>query len=133
MARTPKVSPDVLARAFDDAMAAGRQAAADAVPVPMVVYDAIGLSDVPDPDGNTYHVPDGVCGFGWAWFDVDGRSAVAKWLVAHGAHKHYYGGYALWSPIRTQSMTRNAAWARGFCDVFGPATGITCYGQSRMD
>lgn len=112
---------------------AGVRAADEAVPTPMVVYESEGLSDRPKEDGKSWYVPEGPCGFGWVWFDVDGRSRNAKELKAYGARKHYYGGLSLWSPIRTQSVTRNRAWADAFAEVVRNETDIVAYGQSRLD
>lgn len=105
---------------------AGRLAAEAATPTPMVVRDA--------RTGQEWAVEDGVCGFGWVHVR-DGRSAFARWALKEGhrwARDSYHGGVTCWSPMQTQSMARNEAWAKGFARVLVEA-GIDAVGRSRID
>lgn len=108
---------------FAKARAAGLKAAADCVPVPMVVVG----------DGRVYApVMDGVCGF--AWISVKpGNSPFANWLKAEGlARKSYEGGVSIWVGEFNQSMAKKEAYAYAFAEVLRDE-GIKAYAGSRMD
>jgi len=124
---------------FNAAMEAGNKAAREAVCVPMVVSQHQNMADDNSPIEKQWYVADGVCGFGWVEVHP-GNCAFAKWLVKTGRGRSggrkgswYGGGVHIWSPLRTQSMTRNEAWAHGFAKVVHEIMGIKIYAQSRID
>jgi hypothetical protein len=121
---------------FQAANAAGVKAATDIVPVPMIVGTAIGLSDKMDPSKPQYFVADGVCGFGWVTIGR-GNHSFCKWLVknGHARANSYEGGVTVWSPLRTQSMTRNEAFADAFAKVINEIMGseVRAHSRSRID
>lgn len=104
-----------------EAEAAGAAAGAAVVPAPMVVMG-----------GKTvYHVSEGACGFGWVEFP--GNTAFGKWAKAKGiARKGYPKGLSVWSKLLTQSVERNAAWARAVASVLSKY-GIAASAMSRLD
>ncbi len=110
-------------KVMDDAVAAGKAAAAALVPVPMVVVGG----------GQKYFVPDGVCGFAWVKV-TPATQPFAKWLKKTGKVQGaaYGGGYDLWVSDYSQSMQLKEAYAYAFADVL-KAAGVTAYAQSRMD
>lgn len=119
---------------------AGRRAAEEAVPVPMVVYSPkdplgslLGEPEEIDPAKPVYYVDEGVCGF--AWVNVKpGTSRFARWLKSHGHARSdsYYGGVTLWVHDYGQSMARKAAYAEAFAAVL-VEHGVKAYADSRMD
>ena len=120
-------------RLYNDAMAAGRVAAAKTVPTPMAVQNARGLTDGFDWNRPYEVVSDGVCGF--AWVKVrPATSAFAKWLKKTGKVRNlaYTGGYDIWISDYNQSMQRKEAHAEAMAEVLRNA-GIKAYAQSRMD
>ncbi len=109
---------------WNAALAAGNAAAAAIVPTPMVVSNG--------NNGKTYFVGDGVCGFGWLTFK--GNTAFGKWAKANGiARPGYPKGLSVWSPLRTQSLARNEAWAYAAADALRAAGINDAYGHSRID
>jgi hypothetical protein len=83
------------------------------------------------PGGKNWFVPDGVCGFGWV--SLKGNTAFGKWLAKNGlARKDYPTGLAISSKLMTQSLERNAAWARGAAKFLNDH-GIEAFGESRID
>jgi hypothetical protein len=118
---------------FDEAMAAGRIAAAKVTPEPMIV----GTPTTPfgndiDLTKKVYYVPSGVCGF--AWVNIKpGNSSFARWLKDKKlAHKDYYGGVSVWVHEYNQSMELKMAHAGAMAQVFNEH-GIKAYANSRMD
>jgi hypothetical protein len=113
------------AAVVERAYAAGAKAAEAVTPVPMTVTDTGSLQQ--------WHVAEGVCGFGWVTV-TPGTSRFARWLTkCMKAQKAYRGGVSLWSPLRTQSLARNEAWADAFATVLRNELGVTAYGHSRID
>lgn len=109
---------------FNRAADAGFAAAEAITPVPM---------DVKDPrSGQTWHVPDGVCGF--AWVNVrPGNCAFANWLKKNDlARAAYRGGVDIWISAYNQSLQKKETHARAMAKVISEA-GITAYASSRMD
>lgn len=107
-----------------EALAAGNAAGAGVTPTPMVVSED-------RPNGKSWFVGDGVCGFGWV--NIPGNTAFGKWAKATGlARKDYPTGLAISSKLMTQSLARNAAWADAFAKVLND-NGITATGRSRID
>lgn len=119
---------------FDEAMDAGRKAAAAHTPAPMVVgtpTNPLG-SDI-DRTKPVYYVSSGVCGF--AWVNIrPATSGFAKWLKRTGKVKDtsYYGGYNLWIGDYGQSLELKERHAEAMAHVLQKA-GIKAYPMSRMD
>lgn len=81
--------------------------------------------------GNTYFVPDGVCGF--AEIRFPGNTAWGRWAKKAGvAQKSYNGGNYIWVSEFGQSMQRKEAYARAFVEVLKKHN-IEAYSTSRMD
>jgi len=120
---------------FAQASMAANKAYSDATPKAMAVQNS-GINEGFDWSKPYEIVQDGVCGFAWLNFPVDGRSAIAKIMKEFGAYKDYYGGLSFWSSDlmhdTTQSMQRKEAGIKAAAAVFG-AHGMKCYPMSRMD
>lgn len=137
--RTPAAGRVAYAEMLRMARAEAEAASRDARPVPMIVGNAIGLSDRIDPNGPTYYVPGGVCGFAGVIIK-DGRSGFARYCRTNGiGHRHYYGGHYVpahpeWcqGSALVQSLAIAEAYARRMAEVLR-AHGVTCYVDSRMD
>jgi hypothetical protein len=117
---------------WSKADAAGRAAAAAAVPAPMVVSQA-DVFGKPTPGGKSWYVAEGPCGFGWVTFK--GNTAFGRWAKKSGKATKSYGeggGLRVSSPLMTQSIARNEAYAYAFAAALSEA-GIKAYGHSRMD
>ena len=62
-----------------------------------------------------------------------GNCSFANWLKKNKlAHKHYYGGVAIWVGQFNQSMQKKEEYAHAFASVLVDA-GINAYVGSRMD
>jgi len=115
-----------------EAHSAGMAAGKAAIPTPMTVYEADGLSNRPKPGGKSWYVSEGVCGFAWVTIP-DGRSSFARWAAKQKlGHKGYPKGFDLWVHQFGQSMTRKEAYARAYAKVLRD-NGIDAYPRSRMD
>ena len=111
----------------------GSSAASESVPTPMVVEQHANPLNDASPVVRAWHVPDGVCGFGWVTV-TPGTSRFAKWLVKTGhARKAYGGGVSIWSKAQTQSLTRNEAWAGAVATVLRSELGVEARADSRID
>ena len=113
---------------------AGLAAAERCNPAPMVVQEHANMADDNSPVVQSYHVPDGVCGF--AWIIVrPGTCSFARWLVKSGhGKKAYHGGIQIWVSGFGQSMQRKEAYAEAFARVLNDnVPSMTAYPQSRMD
>lgn len=109
---------------WDEANKAGVAAAQACKPIPMTVYED-------RPGGQSWHVPDGVCGF--AWIAFKGNTPWARWAKKNaGATKNYPSGLHIWVSDFGQSMARKEAYARAFAKVLNE-NGIEAYADSRMD
>lgn len=118
---------------YNAAVEAGNKTAAAAVPTPMVVSQHESPLDDNSRVTKQWYVAEGACGFGWAIIRP-GTHSFARWLKKTGrASRNYYGGMCVWSPLRTQSVTRNEAWAEGFAKVLREVMNIHAYAQSRLD
>lgn len=114
------------------ARAAGLAAANAMTPTPMIVTEHENPLNDASPIKKSYYVPSGVCGFAWIVVKP-GISSFARWLVKEGiAHKHYYGGVAIWVSDFGQSMERKEAYAHAFAKVLSDA-GYKAWAESRMD
>ena len=116
---------------FAQAHAAGMTAGVKAVPTPMTVYEADVLTGEPTPDGQSWFVADGMCGF--AWVSFAGNTPWGRWAKANGkATKAYPTGLWVWVGEFNQSVARKEAYARAFAGVL-TAAGIKAYAGSRLD
>jgi len=119
---------------YEKADMAGRIAAKNCTPTPMVVGQAKNIfSNEMDYSKGVEVVEAGVCGF--AWVNIKpGTSAFAKFLMNNGyARKdEFYGGVTVWVRDYNQSMTLKEAYAEAFSQVL-TAAGFKSYSMSRMD
>lgn len=106
------------AETYRIAHAAGEKAASAAQPTPMVV----------EGHGTEW---EGLCGFGWAQLP-NGRHPMAKWLVRNNHGYSTSPGVRVPSPVRTQSLDRNRAYAEAFATVLR-ANEVECSVGSRLD
>jgi hypothetical protein len=110
---------------YAKAQAAGRTAGERATPTPMIVEQH-------QPIQQTYHVPEGVCGFAWVRVRP-GTCSFARWLkLALGCGRDYYGGMNIWITDHGQSLARKLAHAEALASVLREA-GINATAHSRMD
>lgn len=110
-------------RLFLEAWLAGREAARNCRPLPMVVSNYEG--DVLDV------VDDGMCGF--AWINVPGNTSFGKWLKkTNKARPDYPTGLSVWISDYGQSYERKAAHA-GAMATYLQVKGISCVAKSRLD
>lgn len=118
---------------LQEAIQAGRKAAKDAQVVPMIVGEAIGLSNQIDPSKPVEYVADGVCGFAWVTVKP-ANSRFAKFLVSKGLARKSFSepGVYMWISDYNQSMQRKEAYAHAFAGVLVDYD-INAYSQSRMD
>lgn len=125
-------SPQYFEALFAQADAAGKLAAEDAVPTPMVVgSETQPFSGFLDYSKPTYYVSEGLCGF--AWVNFKGNTAFGRWAKRTGrATKSYGGGLQVWVSGFGQSVTRKSAYAQAFATVLTEA-GITAFSGSRLD
>jgi len=121
---------------YYEAIEAGRKAANECEPHPMVVGEAKSLvSNEIDYSKPVNFVNEGLCGFAWVWFP-DGRKKFNKWLVERDFARHdsYEGGVKIWGSAfwQGQSVERKEYGARAAKEVF-EKYGIKCYVGSRLD
>ena len=123
-------------KAYQAAKAAALVASAAAVPQPMIVAEADGLSDKPKPGGKSYYVSEGACGFAWVT-TARGNSSFSIWAKKHkGANSAYRGGVTVfWCPGGgTQSIERQSVAAEAACRVLSEMIPEEeFYTGSRMD
>lgn len=113
------------------AEAAGIAACEAAKPTPMIVGEAVGLSDKIDYSKPTYYVSEGACGFAWVWFK--GNTPFGRYMKKTGkASSGYPTGLQVWVSAGGQSIARKEAYARAYATVLKEA-GITAYPDSRLD
>lgn len=105
-------------------------------PAAMVVYETVGLSDIPKENGKAWLVAEGVCGFAWLVV-TPATSSFAKWLAKRElGHKAYNGGWSISAhelvPNAGQSYERKVAAMTAAAAVLR-AHGIACRVDSRLD
>lgn len=125
---------------WDRAAEVGRKAFDDATPQPMVVQQHATLFDDTSEVVQEWHVPEGVCGFGWLQV-YPGNSSFAHWAKkVLGASKGYPSGLHINLPFgrSSQSLARKEAGAYAMAKVLregleelDPKTKV--YGKSRID
>jgi hypothetical protein len=106
-----------------NAWLAGREAARNCKPRPMIVTNEIGdWLDIVD---------DGMCGFGWV--NVPGNTSFGKWLKKNNrARPDYPTGLSIWISDYGQSYEHKAAHA-GAMAAYLQVNGIPCRAGSRLD
>jgi hypothetical protein len=131
---TPPTAYDILVKASEAAEAAVRACQ----PRPIIVGEAIGLSNEIDESKPTYFIEGGVCGFASVVIKPARGKLVAELKKRGIGSAHYYGGYAVssWefapSIRRDQSYERACAAAAGAVKVL-QSYGINAYVDSRID
>lgn len=124
---------------WDKANEAGKIAAQNCQVKGMIVYEADLFSNKPLPDGNAWHVPEGVCGF--AWLDIrpaspSGRKDcdLVKYLRTNhiGSYDDYAKSWHYAIQDYNQSMQRKEAHAEAMAKVLQD-NGIRAYANSRLD
>lgn len=121
------------AELYTMADAAGKAAVESLNVVPMNVARRANPFDDTSEVLQSWHVPDGVCGFAWVQVKP-ANSRFAKYLLKIGAARRdsYNGGVCLWVSAYNQSMQRKEAYATAFAKVLID-NGINAYSDSRMD
>ena len=119
--------------AFDSARAVASAAGKAFTPTPMTVVEPSNPLDDASPPRQTWHVPEGVCGF--AWVNVSpGNSSFARWLSKNGlAGKSYYGGVDIWISAFGQSYERKMAAAEAMAEELRSSLNIKAYASGRLD
>lgn len=126
------------------AEAAGLAAGEAAIPAPIEVYEAEGLSNRRAEGGRSWYVSEGVCGF--AWIKVrPATSSFARWARASNLALREWDGstYPAWGTAYGgglsrsvyefgQSLTRKEAFARAYAATLREA-GINATTGSRLD
>jgi hypothetical protein len=122
-----------LRKLFLAAEKAGKEAYDAVTPIPMIVQQHVNPLDDNSRVKQEWHVPEGVCGFGW----VTIRPANSQ--AANYAKKHHGGGYSdyqramiIYPRDRSQSYERKMAWARAYAGVLAEA-GIRAHADGRLD
>lgn len=124
-------------RVWQEVKREASRAYVEATPTAMVVYETVGLSDIPKEGATFHHVSEGLCGFAWIHFPKANTSFV-RWLAKQGiGRKSYYGGWDVGSSHivendRSQSVERKASAMSAGAKVLSNA-GISCYAQDRLD
>lgn len=105
-------------------------------PQAMLVYETVGLSDMPKEDGKAWLVAEGVCGFAWLVV-TPATSSFARWCAKKNiGYKAYQGGWTISAndlvPNAGQSYERKLAAMTAAAAVLR-GHGITCRVDSRLD
>ena len=121
------------ARWIAEADTAGQKAAAECMPIPMVVVERANPLDDTSPVVREYApVMDGVCGFAWVKL-YDGNSSFARWAARNaGFRKGYRSGLEMWVGGYGQSYERKYAYALAYAGVL-QSKGLRAYGDGRLD
>jgi hypothetical protein len=107
-------------------------------PTPIIVGEAIGLSNKIDETKPTYFIEGGVCGFASVIIKPARGKFVAELKKRGLGHPHYYGGYSVSSHkfapsiAQDQSYERAVAACKGAVEVL-KKHGINAYVDSRLD
>ena len=107
-------------------------------PAPIIVGEAIGLSNQIDETKPTYYIEGGVCGFASVVIKPARGNIVAELKKRKIGSAHYGGGYSFssWqlapSIRQDQSYERACAAAKGAVEVL-KSYGINAYVDSRID
>lgn len=104
------------------AMDAGVAAGAAVTPEPMTVVGG----------GETYHVPEGLCGFAWVVVSPATTRFAKRLKTRHGWRKHWRSGVSYWVSLFDQSYERKKAYAEAFARVLREA-GVQAVAGSRLD
>lgn len=119
------------------AVEAGRTAGQTALPTPMTVTQHANPLDDNSPAEQSWHVPEGACGFAWVNFSMKsglGRK-FGQWLIKNDfARKDsYQGGVTIWIGDHGQSVERKSAHASAMAAVLQEAGIADAYSSSRLD
>ena len=133
---------------LDKALQAGEDALNACVPIPMIVQEHANMMDDSSQVIQSYHVPDGVCGFAWIKISLTSTpsrqfiNALKKAKLATAdinsfkdepfKKSNYHGGYLYWVRQGNQSLQKKETFAGAFAKTLIEA-GITCHTGSRMD
>lgn len=120
---------DIFARAHAAGMAAGQGAKVQAMTVGSPTTP---FGNTIDYSKETYHVPDGPCGFAWVTIRPANCTAAKYAKTTLGARAGYYGGIEISCRYFNQSMARKEAYCYAFAEVL-TAAGIKASVGSRMD
>jgi len=122
---------------YQQAHTAGQVAADAAIPTPMLVGTAVGLSDTIDTSKPVYIVRGGLCGF--AYIIVrPATGGFVRWMREQQiGYKHYYGGWSvparpLTPPDLSQSVEIKEKYAHAFANVLREH-GINCSVETMLD
>lgn len=118
---------------YAEALNAGKVAATAVTPPTMVLGDADIFGKM-KPNGNTYVVQEGVCGFAKVVIKP-ANSFFVNQLKKSGlrhVNNSYYGGAEFGISEYGQSMVRKECFAAAFAGVL-QKYGINAYSESRMD
>lgn len=119
---------------FDAAHSLGMKAGLAVRPTPMVVSQHADMLDDNSPVAQSWHVPEGACGFAWVVVRP-GNSTFANWLrKTERASNHYYGGVSIWIGDHGQSVDRKTAHAHAMADYLqGCFPDLKITSGSRLD
>lgn len=127
---TPKIRKD-FSPIWQEAVEAGHKAANEAIPTPMTVVEHSNPLNDNSPVRQTYHVPEGVCGF--AWIRTKGNTSFGRWAKKHaGFRKSYPSGISFWVSEFGQSYERKMAFATAAAKVL-KSHDIEAYAGGRLD
>lgn len=118
---------------YDGADHAGKLAAENKTPSPMVVSRHASPLDDASPVVESYYVPSGVCGF--AWVQSKGNTAFGKFLLRNGYARRdeWKGGVCIWVSDYGQSYEKKLAYAAAFANYVSKAGIKGVYADSRLD
>lgn len=119
---------------YEKADKAGREAANNCVPTPMIVSQRVNPLDDNSRVEKEYFVPQGVCGF--AWVNIKpGNHPFSNWLKKNNLARKdsYYGGVTIWVGDYGQSMELKEAYAGAFARTLRENGIEKSYMGSRMD
>ena len=133
---------------LDKALQAGEDALEACTPIPMIVQQHANMMDDSSQVIQSYHVPDGVCGFAWVKIPLTSTPSrqfinslkKAKLATADiNSHNdapfkksYYHGGYLYWVHQGNQSLQKKETFAGAFAKTLIEA-GIVCHTGSRLD
>lgn len=115
-----------------EAIAAGVKAGDEVNPTPMVVERHANPLNDNSEVVESWHVPDGLCGFGWVVIKP-ATSRFVRWLKKNDiGDRHWKGGWCYWIHNHNQSYERKRANARAMAEVLN-SYGIKTTAGSALD
>lgn len=102
------------ARIFNRAKQAGILAGDLKVPEPVIVQ-----MKLPGKEKKRYNLREGLCGFAWVFFKVNGESGggFVNWLMVGKEIDKYEDGFRIWISEHGQSYERKMAHAKAMAQV----------------